>query len=73
MSTMATTLATMAFFGLLRAIRPFTLNHTAKCYTHHTAAAQCSPQVSIVLHEPRPIGEAALLVATRLAVDEYGS
>ena len=28
-------LATMAFFGLLRAIHPFTLNHTAKCYRHH--------------------------------------
>ena len=28
-------LATMAFFGLLRAIHPFTLNHTAKCYTRH--------------------------------------
>ena len=25
-------LATMAFFGLLRAIHRFTLNHTAKCY-----------------------------------------
>ena len=28
-------LATMAFFGLLRAIRAATLNHTTKCYTHH--------------------------------------
>ena len=28
-------LATMTFFGLLRAIRAATLNHTTKCYTHH--------------------------------------
>ena len=29
------TVHTMAFFGLLRAIRAAALNHTTKCYTHH--------------------------------------
>ena len=53
-------LATVAFFGLLRAIRPATLNHTARRYTyyiHQHTGSHRQPQQQ----EPRPIGTAALL------------
>ena len=58
----------MAFFGLLRAINAFTLNHTAKCYTHHMqqttmshkqACAAPDWRGSIALQQHR-IGRAAL-------------
>ena len=53
-------MATMAFFGLLRAIRAATLNHTARRYTyyiHQHTDSHRQPQQQ----EPRPIGTSALL------------
>ena len=51
---MATTVATMAFFGLLRAIHACTLDHTAKRHTHnlqkHTDS-HCQTQQQ----EPHPV------------------
>ena len=65
-------LATMAFFGLLRAIRAAALNHTTKCYTHHIQQPTIAHRQA-QLHVPSPIGAAGLLFATRVAVDEKGS
>ena len=62
----------MAFFGLLRAIRAATLNHTSGHYTYNIQQPIDSHRQA-QLRVQQPIGAAALLQAARLVVDESTS